>query len=140
MGLTTQDGHRSRCHPVPGTTEERTLGALLPAAGLNSNGVRALGPEEFLCAAASQRVPFAHPRGGLGSYGLANAPAGQVAALGRRAGKAVPITLVTANVDLSDPEPYVRKGRHRRGMLDALMCEHLVRQATNPAPLVRAAP
>ncbi len=37
-----------------------------------------------------------------------------------------------------DPEPYVRKSRSRRGILDALMREQAIRQATNPAPFVPA--
>jgi hypothetical protein len=39
-----------------------------------------------------------------------------------------------------DPEPYTRKSRQRRMMLDTLMREQFVRQATNPAPLIRAKP
>jgi len=36
------------------------------------------------------------------------------------------------------PEPYTRKSRQRRSMLDTLMREQVVRQAANPAPLIRA--
>ncbi|HTU74090.1 MAG TPA: hypothetical protein VMG38_11290 [Trebonia sp.] len=39
-----------------------------------------------------------------------------------------------------DPEPHVRKSRHRRGMLDALTREHRVKQATDPLPLMQAMP
>ena len=39
-----------------------------------------------------------------------------------------------------DPEPHVRKSRHRRGILDALIREHCDRQATNPLPLMQALP
>jgi hypothetical protein len=39
-----------------------------------------------------------------------------------------------------DPEPYTRKSRQRRTMLDTLMREQAVRQAANPAPLIRAKP
>jgi hypothetical protein len=39
-----------------------------------------------------------------------------------------------------DPEPYKRKSRQRRMMLDTLMREQFVKQATNPAPLIRAEP
>jgi hypothetical protein len=38
-----------------------------------------------------------------------------------------------------DPEPYMRKSRQRRAMLDTLMREQAARQVTNPAPLVPAA-
>jgi hypothetical protein len=39
-----------------------------------------------------------------------------------------------------DPEPYTRKSGQRRMMLDTLMREQLVRQAVNPAPLIRTEP
>lgn len=39
-----------------------------------------------------------------------------------------------------DPEPYTRKSRQRRTMLDTLMREQFVRQAANPAPLILAKP
>lgn len=39
-----------------------------------------------------------------------------------------------------DPEPYTRKSHQRRTMLDILMREQVIRQATNPAPLIRAKP
>jgi hypothetical protein len=39
-----------------------------------------------------------------------------------------------------DPEPYTRKSRQRRMMLDTLMREQFIRQATNPAPTIRAEP
>lgn len=38
-----------------------------------------------------------------------------------------------------DPEPYTRKSRQRRGILDTLVREQAERQATNPAPLINAA-
>lgn len=74
----------------------------LPALGLYSNGVRGLEPGEFLAAAAAHRVPFVHLRGGPRGYGLAGIPADQVTALARQAACVVPVTLVTADVDLSD--------------------------------------
>jgi hypothetical protein len=37
-----------------------------------------------------------------------------------------------------DPEPYTRKSRQRRTMLDTLMREQAVSQAMNPAPLIEA--
>ncbi len=37
-----------------------------------------------------------------------------------------------------DPEPYTRKSSQRRAILDTLMREQFVRQAANPAPLIRA--
>ncbi len=39
-----------------------------------------------------------------------------------------------------DPEPYARKSHQRRMVLDTLMREQFIRQATNPAPLIRAEP
>jgi hypothetical protein len=62
-----------------------------PEVGLYSNGVRGLGLEEFLDAAAAHRVPFVHLRGGPRGYGLADAPAEQVTALARQAAGAVPV-------------------------------------------------
>jgi hypothetical protein len=73
-----------------------------PAVGLYNNGVRGLGLEEFLDVAAAHRVPFVHLRGGPGGYGLASIPAEQVTVLARQAACAAPVTLMTADVDLSD--------------------------------------
>jgi hypothetical protein len=39
-----------------------------------------------------------------------------------------------------DPEPYLRKNRRRRGMLDILMREYAVSRASAPVPLIRAEP
>ena len=83
-------------------TEGRTVDAHPSAVGLYSNGVRGLGPGEFLDAAAAHRVPFVHLRGGPRGYGLVSAPAEQVTALARQAAGAVPVTLITADVDLCD--------------------------------------
>jgi sugar phosphate isomerase/epimerase len=73
-----------------------------PAVGLYSNGVRGLRPEEFLYAAAAHGVPFVHLRGGPRGYGMASIPAEQVTALAWQAACAAPVTLITADVDLSD--------------------------------------
>ena len=37
-----------------------------------------------------------------------------------------------------DPEPFTRRSRQRRTILDVLMRDQFVRQATNPAPLIQA--
>lgn len=73
-----------------------------PAVGLYSNGVRDLGPEQFLAVAATHQVPFVHLRGGPRGYGLGSAPAQQVNGLTRQAAGAIRVTLVTADVDLND--------------------------------------
>jgi sugar phosphate isomerase/epimerase len=73
-----------------------------PAVGLYSNGVRGLGLGEFLDAAAAHGVPFVHLRGGPRGYGLASTLPEQVTALARQAACTAPVTLITADVDLSD--------------------------------------
>lgn len=39
-----------------------------------------------------------------------------------------------------DPEPYVRRSRQRRGILDVLMRDQMVKQATDPAPMIAVKP
>jgi sugar phosphate isomerase/epimerase len=73
-----------------------------PAVGLYSNGVRGLGPREFLDAAAEHQVPFVHLRGGPRGYGLATTLPEQVTAMARQAACTAPVTLIAADVDLSD--------------------------------------
>jgi hypothetical protein len=39
-----------------------------------------------------------------------------------------------------DPEPYTRKSRQRRAILDTLMLDQFAMQAANPSSLIRADP
>ena len=74
-----------------------------PPVGLYSIGIRGLDAGEFLRLAAGWQVPFVHLRGGPRGYGLARTPAALLAAWARQARDAgVPVTMVTADIDLAD--------------------------------------
>ena len=74
-----------------------------PPLGLYSIGIRGLDAGQFLALAAGWQVPFAHLRGGPRGYDLARTPAARLTAWARQARKAgVPVTLVTADIDLAD--------------------------------------
>ena len=74
-----------------------------PPLGLYSIGIRGLDAGQFLALAAGWEVPFAHLRGEPRGYDLARTPAARLTAWARQARKAgVPVTLVTADIDLAD--------------------------------------
>lgn len=74
-----------------------------PPLGLYSIGIRGLGAGELLAAAARWQVPFVHLRGGPRGYDLARVPAARLAAWARQArDDGVPVTMVTADIDLAD--------------------------------------
>ena len=74
-----------------------------PPLGLYSIGIRGLDTRELLAAAARWQVPFVHLRGGRRGYDLARVPAARLAAWARQARNAgVPVTMVTADIDLAD--------------------------------------
>jgi hypothetical protein len=74
-----------------------------PPVGLYSIGIRRLDAGEFLGLAARWQVPFAHLRGGSRGYDLARIPSAQLTAWARQAREAgVPVTMVTADIDLAD--------------------------------------
>jgi hypothetical protein len=112
-----------------------------PAVGLYSNGVRGLRPEEFLDAAAAHQVPFVHLRGGPHGYGLASIPAEQVTVLARHAAGAVPVTLITADVDLKDLT-FSRDARWRQACAELASLAQVAREfgAATVRILARAVP
>ena len=70
--------------------------------GLYSIGVRDLDVSALLTLAAGHRVPFLHLRGGPKGYDLARCDRAKVAAWARQARDGVPVTMVTADLDLAD--------------------------------------
>lgn len=70
--------------------------------GLYSIGVRGLDVTALLTLAAWNQVPFLHLRGGPRGYNLAQCDQAKVAAWARQARGSVPVTMVTADLDLAD--------------------------------------
>lgn len=72
-----------------------------PPVGLYSIGIRGLEAGEFISLAAAAGVPFTHLRGGPRGYDLARVPVTRIGAWARQAREAVPVTMVTADIDAS---------------------------------------
>jgi hypothetical protein len=95
-----------------------------PPVGLYSIGIRGLDIGEFLGLAAGWQVPFVHLRGGPRGCDLARIPGARLTAWARQArGGGVPVTMVTADIDLADftapgTAPYQEAARE----LGALAC------------------
>ncbi|HUY50350.1 MAG TPA: hypothetical protein VMV92_32365 [Streptosporangiaceae bacterium] len=73
-----------------------------PPLGLYSIGIRDLDVTALLTLAAGHQVPFLHLRGGPKGYDLARRDRAQLAAWARQARDGVPVTMVTADLDLAD--------------------------------------
>jgi hypothetical protein len=73
-----------------------------PPLGLYSIGIRDLDVTALLTLAAGHQVPFLHLRGGPKGYDLARRDQAQLAAWARQAHDGVPVTMVTADLDLAD--------------------------------------
>lgn len=72
-----------------------------PAVGLYSIGIRDLDVSALLTLAAANGVPFIHLRGGPKGYDLARQSKATLAAWARQAETCAPVTMVTADLDLS---------------------------------------
>ncbi|WP_051967330.1 hypothetical protein [Kitasatospora mediocidica] len=73
-----------------------------PAMGLYSIGVRDLAPEQLLPWARDHAIPFLHLRGGARGHRLSQRTAAQVGGWRALADRTVPVTAVTADVELAD--------------------------------------
>ncbi|MBP0451133.1 MULTISPECIES: AP endonuclease [unclassified Kitasatospora] len=72
-----------------------------PPLGLYSIGVRHLPPEQLLPWAAAQAVPFVHLRGGPRGHHLSERAPAELAAWRALADRTVPVTAVTADLELA---------------------------------------
>ncbi|MGH3842077.1 MAG: hypothetical protein ACRDS0_11625 [Pseudonocardiaceae bacterium] len=69
--------------------------------GLYSIGLRGLGVTEVLTICADHQVPFVHLRGGPRGYDLTGRDPATLSRWARHAQRSVPVTLVTADLDLA---------------------------------------
>ncbi|HEY6425210.1 MAG TPA: hypothetical protein VIY28_18605 [Pseudonocardiaceae bacterium] len=113
---------------------------MTPPVGLYSIGIRGLDVAEVLTFAAANQVPFVHLRGGPRGYDLARRDDLTLSRWARHARASVPITLVTADLDITHFQPTSPSYRHacteldRLGRASALLGAHAVRLlARHPA-------
>jgi hypothetical protein len=94
----------------------------VPPVGLYSIGIRGLGVSALLSFAAANDVPFIHLRGGPSGYDLARQGKTRLARWARQARGDVPVTMVTADLDLADflpPGPQRRDEEELARLADA---------------------
>jgi hypothetical protein len=101
--------------------------------GLYSIGLRGLDVTEVLTLALEHQVPFVHLRGGPCGYDLARRDDTTLSRWARYSRVSVPITLVTADLDIAQFQPTSLRYQHARMELDrvgrasAILGAHAVR-------------
>ncbi|MGB6163306.1 MAG: hypothetical protein WCF33_19055 [Pseudonocardiaceae bacterium] len=88
--------------------------------GLYSIGIRDLDVPEILTLALEHQVPFVHLRGGPRGYDLARCDDTTLSRWARHSWASVPITLVTADLDIAQFQPTSPSYQHARAELDRL--------------------
>lgn len=112
----------------------------VPPVGLYSIGIRGLDVGALLGLATANDVPFIHLRGGPRGYDLARQDNATLADWARQAGSRVPVTMVTADLDLADFLPPGQRLRRAHDELSRLAGAAAVLGARSVRLLVRESP